>query len=198
MKRNVTRFLFSAFVLLCLVACGNIDSPKEWTEADFSIYDEKGNEVTFAAPDETVYLEKVNEEKSGDFQTFRGVKIGMRATTALEPYDNVFYWFIMRGRESTPEEQAEETALREEYSDIHDLVANSSNFLREDEYLVINTIFHVKEDGSLIPCKMKDGICDDEQEIWQLESYELTFDVENEKISSVEIEHNAGFLDQFR
>lgn len=197
MKKKIGWHLFLLVVIICLTSCGTASSPKEWTESDFSIYDENGTEIAFAAPEETIYLEDVNEEKDGDFQTFRGVKIGMRATTALEPYDNVFYWFIMRGRENTPEEQEEESALRKKYPDIHDLVAASSDFLHGDDYLVINTIFHIAEDGSLIPCQMKDGICDDDAEIGMLEYYDLSFDIYKEKISSVRIEHHPSFMDSY-
>lgn len=192
MKRIFILFL-SLVLCIGIVGCTPADKVKAWTEADFSFYDENGTEVAFPASEETIYLEDINEEKGGDFQTLRGVKIGMRATTALEPYDNVFYWFIMRGRSSTPEEEA----LREKYPDIHDLVAASPDFLHSDEYLVINTIFHVSEDGSMIPCQMKDGLCDDEMEIGMLEYYDLSFDISNEKITSVRIEHYPSFLDTY-
>lgn len=195
MKKKIFLVFLVMLITVSTVACSSNKSYKKWEEKDFSFYDETGEEVAFAAPGETIYLEDINSEKGGDFQTLRGIKIGMRATKALENYDNVFYWFIMRNRSNTLEEEQEDQELLEKYGDIHDLVEASPDFLKSDEQLILNTIFHVSDDGSLIQCKMVDGRCDDEMDIWELESYEMEIEIQNEKIISLSVSHHESPLE---
>ena len=193
MGRKIFTLLLVLIVAVLPCGCKSETTDYEWTETDFSFYDENSEEIAFAAPDESISLADVNTEKSGDFQTFRGAKIGMRATTAIENYDNVFGWFVMRSRSNTDEENSKDNEFQEKYPDIHDLVAHSSELLNDDEYLVLYAGFHVDENQDLIPCNMVGGVCEDDYEIWELERYDIQIEIESEKIRDIEISHEPAW-----
>ena len=86
MKKIILLALASLLCIGMFTGCGNSKSNQAWTFEDFSFYDDSGREIAFPVGDYFISLADINEEKGGNYQTKRGVRIGDRAIAALEKY----------------------------------------------------------------------------------------------------------------
>jgi len=201
MKRKIAAI--SLAVVLCFGLAGCKHSAKsvsEWTKSDFSIYDDSGAEIDFPSGNEScrIYLSDVNEEGGGNFRTNRGAKIGMRATTVIENYNDSLHWFIQRYRSSTDAEKERDAQLEEKYPSPLEIVEHSPEFLQDDWVLYLTASFHEKEDGSLILCSEKDGQpCEEGKELRQGALYTIEFEIKDEKIIEVVVERDPSFKEMF-
>lgn len=112
MKKFFTLFLSACiFAGICTGCASNTSS---WSKEDFSFYTENKKEIAFPTDDTEPSLKKINEEQNGNFQTYRGVQIGDRASDAFAKYDmNNFYYSVTNkwGNSSVSDEYADKTDL---------------------------------------------------------------------------------------
>lgn len=193
MKKFLSVIVVMALCCGLMVGCGK--QSKEWCVEDFAFYDENEEEVYFlTTEDDWIWLKNINDEDNEEYQTYRGVKIGDRATTALENYDLTgFYYEVASGyyRSATDEEEKYNQEFHDKYQNAHEAVENSDEIYKntlfdENAILFLSAHFYEDSDGKLIQYevdengrvieKMKD------------KNYSIYIDINNEKISDISVE----------
>ena len=192
MKKMVSLALVLCMCLAFLTGCSNTQS---WSIEDFSFYDEDGREVEFLATSDyildVISLKDTNEEKGGDFQTHRGVKIGDRATTALEKYDlDGFYYAVDYlsgdGTSSKDEAEKKDASFHELYPTFAEALQHTDE-LPSGLNLVASKVFY-KEENNLIPYQTDStGVEDLEYTdlYYSKDNYEVRITIHDSKIVDV-------------
>lgn len=195
MKKMVSLALVLCMCLAFLTGCSNTQS---WSIEDFSFYDEDGREVAFLATadsiQDSISLSDTNEEKGGDFQTHRGVKIGDRATTALEKYDlDGFYYavdyFWGDGTSSKDEAEEKDASFHEQYPTFAEALQHADE-LPSGLNLFASRKFYTEE-NNLVPYEVNStGNVDDLD--YSKDNYEVCIIVHDSKIKDITFKLTKG------
>ena len=189
--------------VLCLCAflipfSGCTQNTEAWTVEDFSFYDEDGREVEFLATADSmqdrISLSDLNEEKGGDFQTHRGVKIGDRATTALEKYplDDFYYavdYFWGDGTSSKDEAEEKNVSFHEQYPTFAEALQHADE-LSSGLNLFASKQFYVEE-NNMQPYEVDSAGEVDDLDLSK-DNYEVTIIIHNSKIKDITFEILKG------
>lgn len=195
MKKLISSMLILFMCLLLFVGCSNESS---WSMKDFSFYDEDGREVEFLATADSmqdyISLVDTNEEKGGDFQTHRGVKIGDRATTALEKYplDGFYYAvdsFWGDGTSSKDEAEEKDASFHEQYptfsealQHVDELPSGLSLFASKNFY---------QEENNVIPYSVN-SMGEVDSFDYSKDNYKVTIIIHDSKIKDITFEILKG------
>lgn len=193
MKKFFTLFLSACiFAGICTGCASNTSS---WSKEDFSFYTENKKEIAFPTDDTEPSLKKINEEQNGNFQTYRGVQIGDRASDAFAKYDmNNFYYSVTNkwGNSSVSDEYADKTDL--EFHEKYPNFADASQHLDElspNVAVFIGMVFFVEDNGQLTKAELteKGNVANNEIE---KDRYYIYFIVQDQKIIDIQSSFRKG------
>lgn len=164
----------------------------QWGTEEFSFYDGSGNEVDFPT-DDSLMLSSCNQKNSGNFQTKRGVKIGQRATAALNNYElDYFKWAVNKIGKTDAEAQRYQ-GIHDRYKTATEALAHTKDFLGQDESLYMWMEFYLDADDNLVPFLLdENGDFLDDKWASGRDTYSIRFTIKNEKIKEVTVEHRKG------
>lgn len=193
MKKILSVFIVAVMCCGLMAGCGK--KSKEWCVEDFSFYDEDEKEVYFlTTEDDRLSLKEINDEDNKEYLTYRGVKIGERATTALDNYDlSGFNYEVTSGyyRSATDEEEAYNQEFHDKYESAYEAVENSNEIYKnspfdENAELFLYSYFYEDSDGKLIQYEIDEegNVADEIKD----KNYEIYIDVNNEKISDITVQ----------
>ena len=117
------KLFISLLAVLLLIGCsskGTENQVKSLEYEDFSFYDHTGREVDFLTSENNSLSVYAGDEDADSIQTYRGVRIGDRATTALSEYNlSDFDWSIKTDYIINAEEhRAQANKLERKYEDL--------------------------------------------------------------------------------
>lgn len=179
------------FLIMCIMfsGCGKKEggqAGKGWVIDDFNFYKEDGSEADFPT-DESISLSEHLEETGEYLETHRKVKIGDRATTALEKYIlDGFYYSIGDYKyinPSTDEANLLDEEFHDKYLTLKDALEGLSELSSRNMSVFASMQFYDK-DGELKPYKLTDN-GNVESYNAKYDTYKVIFMIEKEKISDV-------------
>lgn len=189
---------FALVLCMCLAFLMGCSSTDSWSIEDFSFYDEDGREVEFLTTADSIQdrisLSDINEEKSGDYQTYRGVKIGDRATTALEKYplDDFYYavdYFWGDGTSSKDEAEEKDASFHEQYPTFAEALQHADE-LSSGLNLFASKQFYAEE-NNMKPYEVNSMGKVDDLDLSK-DNYEVTIIIHDSKIKDITFELIKG------
>lgn len=151
---------------------------------DFSFYDLDGREVSFLTAEDDFICIYEYDDNSNNIQTYRGVRIGDRATTALLKYNlDDFDWYIKSDYFNSEEDNKEADRLTNKYKELtaEEMLEHipEINAIENMQILFICNLYEYENNYYV-----QDAVPTDEDMflVYKLPYYRMSITVESEKI----------------
>jgi hypothetical protein len=176
-EREVTQSLFEDTTASFSATSAKVEEVEGWSDKDLSFYDADGEEMVFVTSWETLIYLSENPE----LKTYRGVKIGDRAKTALNKYPDIPNSFLYISNDNSDDNYAFDSL-----SDIEDVIIEHS---LKKEHLTVAVVL----DKDLVPIPfgaIQQSINSDN--IITLSFVGIIFEIDEEKITEVTISNQLN------
>jgi hypothetical protein len=189
--------IFSIIIIISIIFCScdaTNNKSASWTELDFAFYDFNGREDLFPTTDN--YMISLDDIE--DIQTYREVRIGDRATTALKKYNLKDFEYSICDLSELKAYSEKSQELDKQYKEqgftIEDIISKFSDIAAKDLDIGLHCDIY-KQDGKL--CTLSELIVEEDNEkktddnssfYFTHLKYSISFYISDEKIYDVYID----------